>query len=166
MKMSQDKNGNKILVVESKDLTPKYAKAKIRGFSVQTLGNLPETHRHGIHYDTKPELFQFIDKHGTERQREALSCDTETHISEIIDGTYYGSHKPVFRAITETDLDGLVDLLGGRKKAHLRNALKYNIESMPYANRLSYLPSQKRWTYCAGQDYPAELARIRKEILN
>lgn len=40
-----------------------------RGFSVQTLGNLPRTHRDGVGPWTWGELADWVQRHGTERQR-------------------------------------------------------------------------------------------------
>lgn len=41
MKLSRDRNGNKVLVLEDFDLVSGTG----RGFSIQTLDNLPRTHR-------------------------------------------------------------------------------------------------------------------------
>ena len=168
MKISHDTNGNKTLVIESSDLTPTYSPTKVRGFSVQTLGNLPVTHSQGVTFETKQELLAFIDQHGTKAQRTALSCDTEFTIDDLNNGYYYGSRRPVFRSLITKDIDELVTLLGGRKKEKLRSALMYNHQAIPHwaATRLSYTPSTKRWGYCAGQDYTAELNQIRKALIN
>lgn len=55
-----DKNGNKFLT-----FSPRVGG---RGFSVQTNGNLPLTHRNGINADTRQELLNHICTHGTKRQ--------------------------------------------------------------------------------------------------
>lgn len=68
MKISRDTNGNKVLKIEKCDL-----KTNVRGFSIQTLGNLPFTHNHGICLKTKGELLKFISEHGTERQKAVIS---------------------------------------------------------------------------------------------
>ena len=67
MKISRDTNGNKILKIEASDLNG------ARGFSVQTLGNLPKTHLDGIFSGTRDELVSFINEHGTDRQKQLIS---------------------------------------------------------------------------------------------
>lgn len=63
MKISRDINGNKILKIESSDVNGE------RGFSIQTLGNLPETHRKGICEHTMGEVFEHVHACGTPRQK-------------------------------------------------------------------------------------------------
>lgn len=163
MKLSRDQNGNKTLKVEAKDLPSRLTP---RGFSVQTLGNLPETHAHGVHYATKGELFQFISEHGTAEQRTALNCDTEISINDIQRGRYYRTNDPVFRDITDNDITELVDLLGGRKKDQLKSALRYNLEAVPHWAQERIVYNHGRWSYTAGQDYTNELNLIRKALIN
>ena len=68
LNIGRDTNGNKILKVTFRD--------KTRGFSVQTNGTLPETHR--MTQDTfndhiaNGELNAYIKKYGTERQKDLL----------------------------------------------------------------------------------------------
>lgn len=62
-RISRDTNGNRTLRV-----SPPYG----RGFSIQTLGNLPTTHRDGITASTKDEVHAFVTEHGTDTQRAAL----------------------------------------------------------------------------------------------
>lgn len=64
MKIAWDSNGNRVLKVESSDL------AGARGFSVQTLGNLPATHRDGIGPHTNKELRAYLSQFGSPRQKE------------------------------------------------------------------------------------------------
>jgi hypothetical protein len=64
LSLSRDINGNKTLKVTRHDGG--------RGFSIQTLGNLPKTHRDGITDATADELHAYIKAHGTEGQRKAL----------------------------------------------------------------------------------------------
>ncbi len=64
MKIAHDTNGNRILKIEGSDLGTK------RGFSIQTLGNLPETHRDRITSATDAEVRAYLEKHGTARQKE------------------------------------------------------------------------------------------------
>lgn len=63
MNIGHDSNGNRILKVGKSDL------GGARGFSIQTLGNLPITHRDGIVAGTDRELRGYIFAHGTERQK-------------------------------------------------------------------------------------------------
>jgi hypothetical protein len=63
MKIKFDANGNRALVIETSDL------AGARGFSIQALGNLPETHRNGVGQHTEAEVRAYLAKHGTPRQR-------------------------------------------------------------------------------------------------
>lgn len=67
MKLKYDKNGNKVLMVQFSDGK--------RGFSIQTLGNLPETHRNGITSATDAEVRDYLTKHGTLRQKELYGID-------------------------------------------------------------------------------------------
>ncbi len=66
MKISRDVNGNKILKIESHDINGQ------RGFSVQTLGNLPKTHSEGVNFNTWRELCTFIRQCGSTSQKEKL----------------------------------------------------------------------------------------------
>lgn len=64
MKIAHDTNGNRILKIEGSDLGTK------RGFSIQTLCTLPETHRNGITDATDAEVRTYLAAHGTPRQKE------------------------------------------------------------------------------------------------
>lgn len=55
-----DTNGNKVLSVVG---------ARI---SVQTNGNLPETHSRGVGDHTRSEIEAYIGEHGTERQKRTM----------------------------------------------------------------------------------------------
>lgn len=61
--IGRDTNGNRVLRIR-----PPHE----RGFSIQTLGNLPGTHRDGITADTGAEVLAHVTEHGTARQRAAL----------------------------------------------------------------------------------------------
>ena len=67
LKLSRDRNGNKTLI---------YSNGTDRGFSVQTLGNLPHCHRATNEtIDRKlamAELRAYINQYGTKRQKELL----------------------------------------------------------------------------------------------
>jgi hypothetical protein len=61
--ISNDTNGNKTVKVKVEGH---------RAFSIQTLGNLPITHREGLNSYTKGEVVQYINKFGTEKQKNAI----------------------------------------------------------------------------------------------
>jgi hypothetical protein len=62
--ISRDKNGNK---------TCKIRPLTGRAFSIQTNGNLPETHRNGVSDATRGEVLEYVSKFGTKKQCELLS---------------------------------------------------------------------------------------------
>ena len=57
--LGRDRNGNKVLRVCDRE----------RGFSIQTNGNLPDTHRDGITAATADEVRAYVRSCGTRRQR-------------------------------------------------------------------------------------------------
>ena len=59
-----DKNGNAVVRIDST--------RPGRSFSIQTNGNLPETHRLGVGSWTVEEVAGYVEKYGTERQREKV----------------------------------------------------------------------------------------------
>ena len=59
-KLSLDKNGNKICKVSGDGF---------RAFSIQTLGNLSQTHRDGITPQTYGEVSNYVKQFGTELQK-------------------------------------------------------------------------------------------------
>jgi hypothetical protein len=61
--LAMDRNGNRILRVQ-----PSHG----RGFSIQTLGNLPRTHRDGVGDWTVVELRWWAWGFGTKRQKSAV----------------------------------------------------------------------------------------------
>lgn len=61
--LGYDANGNKRVKVQ----VPGF-----RSFSVQTNGNLPETHRKGLCPTTALEVKNWIKQFGTEKQKEAV----------------------------------------------------------------------------------------------
>lgn len=61
--IARDINGNRILRI-----TPSQG----RGFSIQTNGNLPETHRDGITERTEAEARAYVAEHGTPHQKHAF----------------------------------------------------------------------------------------------
>ena len=64
MKTGYDRNGNRVLRVTV---------AGARGFSIQTLGNLPKTHRDGVGPWSEGEASEYVKRYGTKRQREVMN---------------------------------------------------------------------------------------------
>ena len=161
MKISHDINGNKVLKISGSEL---YAN---KGFSIQTLDNLPETHRHGIHYATKSEVFNFIAKYGTKVQKELLQTGSNFTLRDIVNGEKRGLHYnvyPFWRELSDSDIEAIVKLVGGQAKSRKRvfSCLKYDLSTFPHwwLERIEF--ENGRWSYCAGQDYVYEMASIRK----
>jgi hypothetical protein len=61
-KTGRDRNGNKTLRCSSVD----------GGFTIQTNGNLPRTHRCGVTVETDAEVCAYVRRHGTDRRRRIL----------------------------------------------------------------------------------------------
>lgn len=59
-RIQRDRNGNQTLRVSVNG----------RGFSIQTNGNLPETHKDGICARTAEEVRNYVRKYGTKRQKQ------------------------------------------------------------------------------------------------
>ena len=69
----------------------------------------------------------------------------------------------------ESFIDTVVNLLGGQHatKRNIRYALQFGTPQHWGLTRImcaKYGESPCRWSYCAGQDYPAELSTIRKYL--
>jgi hypothetical protein len=64
MKTGIDRNGNKVLRVTVPGE---------RGFSIQTLGNLPRTHRDGVGHWSESEASSWVKQYGTKREQAAMS---------------------------------------------------------------------------------------------
>jgi len=60
---SNDLNGNRVCRVKI---------AGYRGFSIQTNGNLPRTHRDGVGPWTPGEVSNYVKQFGTKRQKDLL----------------------------------------------------------------------------------------------
>jgi hypothetical protein len=70
--------------------------------------------------------------------------------------------------LTDDIINDVCDLLGGQTKT--KDRMFYTILrggfSKWYLERIAYSFSRKRFEYCAGQDYTAELREIRKDLTN
>jgi hypothetical protein len=62
-------------------------------------------------------------------------------------------------------LQECADIIGGRNRNKVLGVLRYSSFSHWSLSRFMYKPGSG-WSYCAGQDYPSELATIRKFIYN
>lgn len=166
MKLSRDINGNKTVKIEKSDLKT-WRNNNPRGFSIQTLGNLPLTHAEGVTFTTENEIFNFINDHGTKRQREIIGCNDNLTLADFINGYTYKGNK-LFKELSPGDIDQLVEIIGGRKKDRIKSVLNYHLKSSNFwgvENRFMFDVSLNRWSYCAGQDYIYEMAQVRKELL-
>jgi hypothetical protein len=166
MKISSDINGNKTVKVESKDLIT-WRNIKVTGFSIQTLGNLPMTHKEGVTYTSKNEIFDFINKFGTKRQQTIIGCKQDLTLDDFINGyTYQGNI--LFKSLSDSDIEQIVDIIGGRNKGRLTSILDYHLKSSDFwgvASRFMYDFKNDRWSYCTGQDYIFEMKSVRKALL-
>jgi len=61
-KTGRDKNGNKVVHCSSRE----------GGFTIQTNGNLPQTHRDGVTVETDAEVCAYVRRHGTDRHKRIL----------------------------------------------------------------------------------------------
>jgi hypothetical protein len=161
MNISKNVNGNKVLKIAKHEL---YGK---NGFSIQTLGNLPNTHKNGIFYGTKAEVFNYVENHGTKRQKDALLTNQRFTLRELCNGQKrdkaYNTYD-FWRELSEQDIDKITDLVGGHKKSknRVKSCLTYNLNMFPnwWLERIECI--NNRWHYTAGQDYIFEMASIRK----
>lgn len=70
--------------------------------------------------------------------------------------------------LTDELIEKVCDLLGGQSKTKEKMfvVLRRQNFSKWYLERIAYSFNRKCFTYFAGQDYPAELAEIRKDLVN
>ena len=61
--IGRDRNGNKLVHVKTSGRG---------GFSIQTNGNLPQTHRDGVTAGTDAEVCEYVARHGNARRRRIL----------------------------------------------------------------------------------------------
>lgn len=64
--------------------------------------------------------------------------------------------------IEDVDLRGLRDLIGGRGYNYLRLLKDHIAYGSSYGILERLIFDGKRWSYCAGQDYVAEMNTLRK----
>jgi hypothetical protein len=168
MKLSRDLNGNKTLKITKEDV--KHWRADVgSGFSIQTLGNLPMTHNEGITFTTKNEVFEYINLHGTKRQKSLIGAGVDLTLEDFMQERT--GHSVLFKGLTESDLDQIVEIIGGHgyTKGRIRSVLDYHLKESNFwgvASRFMYDHKADRWSYCAGQDYTYEMKAVRKSLLN
>ena len=166
MKISRDINGNKIVKITGDDLKT-WRNTAPRGFSIQTLGNLPLTHKNGVYFETENEIFNYINQFGTVKQKQLIGCNQNLTLDDFINGYTYKGSK-LFKTLSDNDIDQLIDIIGGRKKDRIKSVLTYDLKSADFwgvANRFMYDYKSGKWSYCAGQDYISEMAQVRKALL-
>lgn len=162
MKISHDVNGNKVVKISGADLGDKM----LRGFSIQTSGNLPYTHRNDLHCTktTQEEIFNYILAHGTPRQKQLLQTEEGFNLQNI--KSQRMNYRNYWRQLTDKDIDSLVGVMGKgcrhETKKEIRSGLEYlhGLESSWVFERLVF--DHGRWSYCAGQDYTFEMPQVRK----
>ena len=71
-KLKMDKNGNQVLAIK---------KGNNRAFSIQTNGNLYQTHRCGIGKHTATEVYKYIERYGTKKQKAIMECPEVCYIN-------------------------------------------------------------------------------------
>ena len=165
MKISHDVNGNKIVSVSGADL----GDSSLRGFSIQTLGNLDYTHRNGLSCikTTQAEIFDFVKIYGTKRQKVLLQTTKDFNLDNIKSSRM--NYRNYWRVLNENDINSLVDIIGKgcqhRTKISIRSGLNYlhGLKSSWVFERLSC--NRGRWNYCAGQDYTYEMKLVREVLI-
>ena len=111
---------------------------------------------------------------GTENktvQEVLLLTNRDVTLSQVNSGRIFTDNWEDCKiSLSNEDINSIADLLGGweRTKNAVKRALRNvgNMRSKWYFERISFCKHTNRWTYCAGQDYPAELAQIRKDLSN
>lgn len=166
MKISRDTNGNKTVKITNNDLKT-WRNPDVKGFSIQTNGNLPLTHSEGVTFTTENEIFNYINDHGTKRQQTIIGCNDDLTLQDFIKGHTYNGNK-LFKSLSITDIEQLVEIIGGRKKDRVKSVLMYHLKSSNFRgveSRFKFNVKLNRWSYCAGQDYIYEMAQVRKNLL-
>jgi len=158
MKTKYDINGNRLLVVKS----------NIGGFSIQTDGNIDYRMNDDLNnQETIQRIFnslnRFIKEHGTERQKNIMRA------MELETTDLYRINRPT----TEIEKVNLIDLLTWkcRSAAYIRICSIINYEQPKnyglqnwQLERLNVNVYTGRVSYCAGQDYPAEISQIKNQL--
>jgi hypothetical protein len=111
MKISTDVNGNKVLKVTVKDWF-----ITTRGYSIQTNGNLPRTHREGLGPWTVIELKLYVKKFGTTTQkRNTITLITYKEFTEC----------PRLKLDVETLEEYYLQFVSNDTKAYIKETLDF-----------------------------------------
>lgn len=87
----------------------------------------------------------------------------EISLNNLISGRFDHVKKGwTLLRVDDIELEKLLDVIGGRKRDLIRQRI-FNCGTYRIFDRLTY-HIKYGWSYCAGQDYPGELATIRKLI--
>jgi hypothetical protein len=131
---------------------------------IQTLQNAPTVHNdRGDKSDActrykVAELATYIYKHGNATQRQRLDrAGYRVNLLAATRGEYI---------LDDQDAEQIAQLLGGRHatRARIEQVLKYSASMLPahgIFERVHYCEHENAWSYCAGQDYTAEIPTIR-----
>jgi hypothetical protein len=98
-------------------------------------------------------------------------------LNNLISGRAYfekGGWEKFTYELNEKDIDSIKGILGGRKDTPQRidSALRYRLGNIAQCGILDRLYVRKAkgknvyWSYCAGQDYTAELKTVRDHLKN
>lgn len=126
-KISRDLNGNKIVSLKFSNGT---------GFSIQTNGNLPQTHKlhpgkispTDVTEFVEPEVKEYVRKYGTSRQKSIMGESVKDIIRRIVKEELQKENKKV-------------------RKIDKRTADKYNIEKYPNFHKSGSISGMKKMYY-------------------
>jgi hypothetical protein len=103
-----------------------------------------------------------------------VSNTHQVTVQELLNGRTRGGKRDNWVNVNVSDelreqvIDDLLDTLGGREttKGKIRSLLSYHTPQHWGLNRMHIVKRSNGIvvSYCAGQDYPAELAQIRKDL--
>ena len=101
--------------------------------------------------------------------KNAARSTTQLNASEVINKRYHNkltgwSKLNLSDTEQEKFIRKLVDAIGGRKKTYLIRLFTYSRPNHWALRRFFISPSDGRITYCAGQDYIAELNELRRYL--
>lgn len=148
----RDQNGNKTATLRNENTGALIARG------IQTNGNAPTAHANGDKRQAVAELATYIYKHGNDTQRQRLE-DAGFRVTLL--AATYGEF-----ILDEEDARQISELLGGHHKTRDRifSVIYYSAQQLAPCGifeRVHHCKYSNRWSYCAGQDYTAELATIR-----
>ncbi len=92
-KIGLDRNGNKVV---------KVVPAKGRGFSIQTNGNLPLTHKYGVGDWTNGEVLDAVQKYGTAREKQVVG------VGKPLPGAALNAYRKLHEVISDCVERGVI----------------------------------------------------------